>query len=161
MGALITPDEISILARPCYADKEIAQKAIDEAIDIDIRYLVGDSMFKELSGTNDNLVINGGEYKDEKGNIHIIGGLRKAIAYFAYSRVVKFGNSIPTRFGTMQSDDAYSSRSELKERQMIIDDAYNIGLKYIKEILAYMKKGECNPVEPIKSRRNGFKVIGD
>ena len=45
MAALITPTDISTLARPCYADKDIANKAIDEAIDIDIRYLVGDTLF--------------------------------------------------------------------------------------------------------------------
>lgn len=161
MGALITPDDISTLARPCYADEEIASKAIDEAIDIDLRYLVGDEVYKQLIDSKDFVLLDGGEYTDGKGEPHIIAGLKKAVAYFAYSRVVKFGNSIPTRFGTMNNDDGYSSRAELKERQMIIDDAYSIGLKYVKEVLAYLKKDECKPLEHIKSKRSIFKVIGD
>lgn len=161
MGALITPDDISTLARPCYADEEIASKAIDEAIDIDLRYLVGDNVYKQLIDSKDFVLLNGGEYTDEKGETHVIAGLKKAVAYFAYSRVVKFGNSLPTRFGTMNNDDGYSSRAELKERQMIIDDAYSIGLKYVYEVLAYLKKDDCKPVEPLKSKRRIFKVIGD
>lgn len=161
MAALITPDDISALARPCYSDEEIASKAIDEAIDIDLRYLVGDAVYKQLVNSEDNVLLNGGEYTDEKGDTHIIAGLKKAVAYFAYSRVVKFGNSLPTRFGTMNNDDGYSSRAELKERQMISDDAYSIGVKYIKEVLAYLKKDDCKPAEPLKSKRSIFKVIGD
>ena len=161
MGALITPDDISALARPCYADEEIASKAIDEAIDIDLRYLVGDDVYKQLIDSKDFVLLNGGEYTDRKGDTHIIAGLKKAVAYFSYSRIVKFGNSLPTRFGTMQNDDGYSSRAELKERQMVSDDAYNIGLKYTKEVLTYLQKDDCKPIDPLKSRRSTFKVIGD
>lgn len=161
MAALITPNDISKLARPCYADKEIAEKAIDEAIDIDIRYLVGDSAYQELIQSTDFKLLNGGEYEDSKGCKHIMAGLKKAIAYFAYSRIVKYGNSLPTRFGTMQSNDAYSSHADLKERKMISDDAYTIGLKYIKEVMLYIRGDECTPIRPIKSRRSIFKVIGD
>lgn len=161
MAALITPDDISFLARPCYADDEVAGKAIDEAIDIDLRYLVGDAVYKQLVNSEDNVLLNGGEYTDSKGDTHIIAGLKKAVAYFAYSRVVKFGNSLPTRFGTMNNDDGYSSRAELKERQMISDDSYSIGLKYTKEVLAYLQKDDCKPVETLKSRRSTFKIIGD
>ena len=161
MAALITPNDISKLARPCYSDKDIAEKAIDEAIDIDIRYLVGDSAYQELIQSTDFKLLNGGEYEDSKGCKHIMAGLKKAIAYLAYSRIVRYGNSLPTRFGTMQSNDAYSSHTDLKERQMISDDAYSIGLKYVYEVLAYIKKDDCKPVEPLKSKRSIFKVIGD
>ena len=86
-------------------------------------------------------------------------GLKKAVAYLAYSRVVKFGNSLPTRFGTMNNNNAYSSHTELKERQMIADDTYSIGLKYVEEVLYYINDSEeCE--KPI-SKRSIFKIIGD
>lgn len=162
MAALITPTDISTLARPCYADKEIANKAIDEAIDIDIRYLVGDTLFQKIMQSKDTILLNGGLYKSKKGEDRIIGGLKKAVAYLSYSRVVKFGNSLPTRFGTMNNNDAYSSHTELKERQMIADDTYSIGLKYVEEVLYYINDSEecCICEKPI-SKRSIFKIIGD
>ncbi len=161
MAQLITPNDISALARPCYADVEIANKAIDEAIDIDLRYLVGDSLFEKLITSTDVVLLNGGKYEYLPGKKRIIGGLRKAIAYLAYSRVVKFGNALPTRFGTMQNNDQYSVKAEQKERQMIIEDTYNIGLRYVNEVLAYVERGDkCGDNSPVQGKRRVFKIIG-
>ena len=62
----------------------------------------------------------------------------------------------------MNNNDAYSSHTELKERQMIADDTYSIGLKYIEEVLYYINDSEecCICEKPI-SKRSIFKIIGD
>lgn len=129
------------LARPCSADEDIIQKFIEEAELNDIRPRIGSSLFQEIINNNTEkyeLLLNGGEYQDKCGPIRYFVGLRKALAYYTYARIVKNGSDIVTRYGFVDKTDQYSSNSEFKIRHQAYSDAFSIADSYMKECLNYM-----------------------
>ena len=46
---IITPDDIRRLARPCDVDREIAERAIEEATLLDIKPKLGEALFVDVS----------------------------------------------------------------------------------------------------------------
>lgn len=165
---LITSSEVLELARSMSTniDKSNIETFIDESEQLDVKPAIGDQMFiKLLEGISFGRLMNGGRY-ESNGKSYMFSGLKKALAYYVYARLVKNGNGVQTRFGFVQKDDEYSSKSDLKERIAAYNDAFFIADKYLKECLRYM---EANPtVFPeyigkgvLKTNRVKFKVVGD
>lgn len=165
---IITSSEVLELARSMSTniDKSNIETFIDESEQLDIKPAIGDQMFiKLLDGVSPGILMNGGRY-ESNGKSYMFSGLKKALAYYVYARLVKCGNGVQTRFGFVQKDDEYSSKSDLKERVAAYNDAFAIADKYLKECLRYM---EANPGifseykgrGIMKMNRVKLKAIGD
>ena len=98
MDNLTTATEIRALCRPIaqhYKDANI-EVYIDEAEAIDVKPILGEQMYIDLSeaqtGTtltdNKQLILDGGVYTVDDRKYHF-SGLKKAIAYFVYSRLIR------------------------------------------------------------------------
>lgn len=165
---LITPDEINELARPCSADEDIARRFIEEAEHNDIRPALGDALYIAIATSPDKYdeLLNGGLYSDPCGEQRYFPGLKKALAYYAYARIVKSGTNISTRYGFVSKSDDYSHSVEFKERNQAYNDAFSIADHYMKDCLGYI---QCRPEAfpeytqdgKMTANRVRYKVIGD
>ena len=92
---LITSDEVSTLARgmSIHVEQEKIETYIRESEDIDIKSAIGDALFIDIQGSPEKyeLLLNGGVYEDKNGK-HVMTGLKTALAYYAYARLVKNGD---------------------------------------------------------------------
>lgn len=163
---IITPDDIRRLARPCDVDREIAERAIEEATLLDIKPKLGEALFVRL--VNDvkySRLFEGGDYTDHDGNVHVFAGLRRALAYYSWGRLVKTATNHLTRFGYVNKNDDYSHGAELKEREVAYRDAFSVADGYIQECFVYMSHSpEIFPDYKgngrLKSYRTRTKIIG-
>lgn len=165
---IIEVAEISQLARPCYADEEIASICIDESEQLDLKPALGEDLFLRMfdGSISYSRLLDGGYYEDTEGKHHVFAGLKKALAYYAYARIVKNGSSLQTRFGFSQKEDQYSSRSDIKERLAAYNEAFSIADAYLKECLLYMHHHpdifpDHKIKKQIKNNRVRFRVIGE
>lgn len=137
---LITAEEVSALARPCYADVALVERCIDEAQDFDIRPVIGDELYEELmASTQYDTLMNGGWWIDGCGRKRFFKGLKTALAYYAYARTVRIGSSVQTRFGLVDKSEEYSYHSSTKDRMAQYDEAFSIGYKHLLDVLEYVK----------------------
>ena len=115
-------------------------RAIEEAELLDIKPKLGDELFMRLlTHVQFAVLINGGEYTDECRNRRHFVGLRRALAYYVWARLVKTSVNHLTRFGFVQKRDEYSQATEYRERQTAYNDAFAIADGYMKECLAYIQ----------------------
>lgn len=172
MNAMITASEVSSLARPCYADGEIVASIIAEAEREDIKPRIGDKLylaFKTMDEddltTEQNLLLNGGEWVACDGSVHYLTGLKTALAYFVYSRIVRDGNIQSTRYGARIKTDENSSASEDTERQRQYRQAFSSGDKYLTECLSFINQNkavfEVSTPKVMQSNRSKFRVVGE
>lgn len=210
---LIDPDDIRKLARPCDVDRDIAERAIEEATLLDIKPKIGEALYvkiaeavptpeptptpepepeptpdpeptpeqeEEPGSENDSeqdsdpepepgpydLLLNGGDYTDPNGGVHVFAGLRRALAYYSWGRLVKTGTNHLTRFGYVDKNDDYSHSTEAKERQIAYRDAFSVADEYIQECFVYMQYfpdlfPEYKGNGRLKSYRTRTKIIGN
>lgn len=167
---LICLEDISALARPCHVDNGLAERCIEEAQWLDLRPAIGDELFRELlHSTEYDTLMNGGWWTDGCGALRSFKGLKTALAYYAYARIVRVGSAVQTRFGLVDKSDEYSYHSSTKDRMAQYDEAFSIAYRHLMDALDYAEanlderwakccranKGRIRP-ETVK-----FKVIGD
>ena len=120
----------------------------------------GASLFKNISDNQENYttLLDGGFYDNDK---HYFEGLRKSIAYIAYSKMILNQDFNVTAFGTMFKNSEYSEHSNEKTLLRISNDALNIGTRYLDDCLEYLKYIKLLPCCLNKTDRNGrIKIIG-
>lgn len=172
MNALITAEEVSALARPIYADEEIVSSIIAESEREDIKPRIGDRLYLTLKtkGVNEltneeSLLLNGGQWTSSNGDVHYLEGLKTALAYFVYSRIVRDGNIQSTRYGARIKSDENSTSTEDTERQRQYRQAFASADRYLAECLAFINRnssalGECGRDKKMRSNRTKFRVVG-
>ena len=111
-------------------------------------------------------MLDGGVYEDKNGYKKSLTGLKTALAYYTYARVVKNGDRNVTRFGLVQKESEYSSHTELKEKVMAYNDAFSIADRYLKECVMFLdENNEDYPLYQgkgkIKSNRVVCRIIGE
>ena len=170
MRNLITYEDITLLARPCSADEEMANAMIAEAQREDLKRQLGDSLYLEVLADNPaekySVLINGGEWSDCSGRRHYLVGLKTALAYYVYARIVRDGNIQATRYGSRVKDDDNSSEAYNAELQRQYREAFASADLYMGEAVAYVKANRrlfpeypCD--EPkMKSNRVQLRIIG-
>ena len=164
---LITHLEVSEYSREIsqHVDQKKIEKYIRESELLDIKKTLGDELYLDIKSNQDKykLLIEGGEY-DNCGHKECFQGLRSALAYYTYARIVKNGDNNVTRFGLVQKDSEYSSGVDFKEKLMAYNDAFSIGDSLLHECIRYLNATK-NPLYKgngkIKVRRMRCKVIGD
>jgi len=162
------------LARPTSAhiDERELNKFIEECEDIYIIPAVGLSMFRQLCDSDINdimpeyILLNGGDWSKDKCGcepaLMHCHGLRKALAYFVYARLIQNDGSIMTRTGLMQHNDEYASRSDDKNRVRKYNEVMQVAETYLSTSLAYLKHlaGGCQTGK-IRGTRLHIHAIGD
>lgn len=83
-------------------------------------------------------LLNGGSYNAKCGGKRSFVGLKTALAYYTYARMVKNGDGNVTRFGFMNKNNEYSSHSDFKEKLMAYNDAFSVADRYLKECVRYL-----------------------
>lgn len=102
---LITTDEVSKLARTMsvHIDTEKIETYIRESENIDVKSALGDALFLDVKEHPDNYseLLDGSSYDVECGGRCSFVGLKAALAYYTYARIVKNGDGSVTRLGFM------------------------------------------------------------
>lgn len=168
MRNLITYEEISLLARPCTTDRDIAQALIAEAQRVEIKPRLGDTLYMKLMEDNPEerleVLLNGGVWKDCCGD-HLLTGIKTALAYYALARITRDGNIQETRYGSVVKDDQYSADPEKAERQRQYRELFGQADSYMAEALHYLAQNSRNFPEykacaKMRSNRMTIRVIG-
>lgn len=167
---LITYNEVGPLSRPMsiHIDEEKINAYIRESEDIDLRGALGDALLLDIKDNPERYgtLLNGGVYEDTCGAKHVLTGLKTALAYFVYARMVKNADDNVTRFGFVNKDGDYSSRPDYRDKSMTYNDAYSVAASYLKECVAFLNANkEDYPLYKgnggIRSNLTTYKVIGD
>lgn len=167
---LITPSDVKTKARDIsqYVSDEKIQIYIEESENIDIKNALGDALFLDIKEHSENYtsLLDGNRYETECGEKRVFTGLKAALAYYSYARLVKNGDGNVNRFGFVKKDSEYSTRSDLKEKVMAYNDAFSVADRYLKECVRYLN--DCNSQYPlykgqgrIKANRTVFRIIGE
>jgi len=162
-----------VLCRPItlnFKDANI-EVYIDEAEAIDVKPILGEQMYIDLSeaqtGTtltaDQVLILDGGVYTVDSRK-YVFSGLKKAISYFVYSRLIKNADGQLTRYGFVNKELNESQRPELREKIQAADDAMKTGNAYLNEVLQFIKLNNLEsvytcPDKPV--RRMTINAIGD
>ena len=166
---LITPDEVMSLSRGMSAHVSDDKIGIylGEAENLDIKPVLGDALFLDIKANPDKyeLLLSGGEYTAKCGEKRLFVGLKSALAYYAYARLVKNGDGNVTRFGFVNKDYEYGNRPEYKEKQIAYNDAFDVASRYMKECVDYLSENRKDyPLFKrggIKTNGTKYRVIGE
>lgn len=142
---LITPDELAKLTRMSYVDDDKARCFIDEAEQNDIRPKLGDPLYSYIVANFGGLrdLMSGCSYEAQCGMTRYHAGLKKALAYYAYSRLIMGGNIELTRSGMVNRDSDYSHHSDNEERQQTSRETAAIADRYLNEVLDYVRNNNA------------------
>lgn len=167
---LITTLEVADLSRSMsvHVDENKIDTYIRESESIDIKSALGDALYLDVKENPEKykLLLDGGIYEDKCGEKKIFMGIKTALAYYTYARIVKNGDGNVTRYGFVHKEDEYSSRPDIKEKVMAYNDAFSIADRYLKECVRFLDdRKEEYPLYKgngkIKANRTVFRILGD
>lgn len=167
---LITTLEVADLSRSMsvHVDENKIDTYIRESESIDIKSALGDALYLDVKENPEKykLLLDGGIYEDKCGEKKIFMGIKTALAYYTYARIVKNGDGNVTRYGFVHKEDEYSTRPDMKEKVMAYNDAFSIADRYLKECVMFLDdRKEEYPLYKgygkIKANRTVFRIIGD
>ena len=137
MRNLITYEELSLLARPCSTEREMAEALIAEAQREDIRRRIGDKLYlqlvEEFPDERFGILLNGGQSGDS-----YVTGLKTALAYYALARIIRDGNITATSYAAVIKDDQHSTDPESSERQRQYRELFGQADNIRGEVLTYL-----------------------
>ena len=163
------------LARPTSAhlNEDEVNKFIEECEDIYIIPAIGLEMFNRLleddviKGTDEDILLNGGEWSEDNcrcgGNrLRRCHGIRKALSYFVYARMIQNDGGIVTRTGFVKHNDEYASRDDDKNRVRKYDEVMQVAETYLSTSLDYLShlRGCCGG-RKARGTRTRIHAIGD
>lgn len=166
---IVQASEVGKLARPVsnHIDKERIEVYIRESEDIDLKATLGDALLIDLRERPEKYkeLLDGGTYSDAC-SVCVFSGLKKALAYYAYARIVKNNDMNVTRFGLVAKQDDYSERVSVKEKVMAYNDAFDVADRYMRECVIFLTKNkEKYPLYKghgkVRTNRVSYKVIGE
>ena len=171
---ILTAGELKGYVRPIsrHVDDEELETFIRECEDTVIIPAIGLKRFKKLCGEENQLgdenriLLGGGEYENRKGELKQCVGLKAALSYFTYAKMIMSDGTILTRTGLMQHNDSYAERSDDKNRVRRYNDVMNVAEEYLSTCLAYLtslNKVCCGNAEAgrVKGTRVRIHAIGD
>lgn len=151
---LISPEEISTLARPCYSDEEKALAYIVEAEQNNIKPAIGDDLFIQLKEGGQTFLLEGGIY-ERNGKRYYLNGIKKALAYFVISRLYESSTTELTRQGAVNRRSEYSDNADNSEILSVSRETYAIANRYMEEVEKYLGTDVKNT-----SQRVRFSLVG-
>ena len=161
---LITREDIDRECRPCNAQDALVDRCIEEAQNLDIIPAIGADWWLRVLDRNDDAVATllweGGIYQDTCGNAHIFAGLRKALLYYAYGRIVRSSGGVATRFDFVVKADQYSDSADLQAKVQAYNEAFANADTYKAQCLAYLNTSETCCKRKMFNNRLSVKKIG-
>lgn len=161
---LVTREDIAREVRPTSADEALVDRCIEEAQNLDIISAIGAEWWLRVVNRNDDAVATllweGGIYNDNCGNAHIFAGLRKALLYYAYARLVRSQGGVSTRFDFVVKADQYSDSADLQAKAQAYNEAFSIADGYKAQALAYLNTSETCCKRKLVNNRLSVKKIG-
>lgn len=151
---LITPEEISTLARPCYADEDKALAYIVEAEQNNIKPAIGDDLFIQLKEGGQTFLLEGGIY-ERNGKRYELNGIKKALAYFVISRLYESSTVELTRQGVVNRRSEFSDNADERDIISVSRETYAIANRYMEEVEKYLGTDVKNT-----SQRSRIALIG-
>lgn len=162
---LVSREDIDRECRPCNAQEGLVDRCIEEAQNLDIIPAIGADWWLRILDRNADSAAKtlweGGMYTDDCGNSHIFAGLRKALLYYAYARVVRSSGGVSTRFDFVVKADQYSDSADLKAKTQAYNEAFATADGYKAQALAFINTSEaCCNRKKIFNNRLAVKKIG-
>lgn len=161
---IIQPQDITTLCRFTDMDDEDLSRFIETAENVDLKIQLGCELLDKIQAHPEEYakLLDGGRYEDKDGTIFTFSGLKKALAFYAYSRAAKQGTEILTRTGLVDKLNDYSQKSDQKNREIVAKETRDVADYYMREVLQYCKhKGYISEdAKPIR-RKNIYRVIGE
>lgn len=161
---LITREDIDRECRPCESQDALVDRCIEEAQNLDIIPAIGADWWLRVINNNDDAVAQllweGGVYRDTCGDAHIFAGLRKALLYYAYGRIVRNSVGMATRFGFQIKTDQYSDEAEQSQKTQAYNEAFATADTYKAQCLAYLNTSETCCKRKMVNNRLQVKKIG-
>lgn len=165
------------LARPTskHLDESEVDKYIEEVEDTVIIPAIGLSTFKRLcesdifEGENDYILLNGGDWSESSCGCgdgtteRRCYGIRKAMAYFVFARMVQNDGSILTRSGFIQHTDEHGTKDDDKNRVRKYNEVMQVAETYLSTCVEFLGvlRGECCKTNKIRGTRLRIHSIGD
>nr|DAG54682.1 MAG TPA: hypothetical protein [Caudoviricetes sp.] len=158
---LITAEKIKTLGRPI--GKMVAENKLDayinEAEKLHVKPLLGDNLYlfllesldddtgelKEETDDRLKILLDGGIYNDadydssKADNRHQLEGLRVALSYFVYAENTMSGDFESTRFGTVTTNNNYSTHISRNYRSDLYNNAIDKAKAFMDECLTFCK----------------------
>lgn len=176
---LLTVDEFKTLARPVslHLDTQAVEQYIRESEDASLIPATGWELYKYLTqeaaerpqalceSFDRAIATDGGEWTEtsDRGyqTLRLCGGMKKALAYFAYARLQRADGNILSRAGAMRHrEDRADHTDDQKLKQY--NDIVDMAERYLSDTLYYIKKNTKEAaVKPVSGRRASIKAIGD
>ena len=168
MTPILQPNEVGLLSRPIskHIDNDKLAACIDEVERLEVKPMIGYTLIKELKYHPENHVIllKGGEYETLDGEVSDIAGLKKAIAYYVYARLLTMVDHNVTRYGLVNKENDDSNRVSWAEKNKEIQNAIETANCYMKEIVEYMRNYP-DKYSAFKVRKHPqvkkYKIIGE
>lgn len=161
---IIQPQDITTLCRFTDMDDSDLERFIETAEDIDLKISLGCELLDKVRANPEAYaeLLDGGRYEDKDGGFFTFSGLKKALAFYAYSRAAKQGTEILTRTGLVDKMNDYSQKSDQKNREIVAKETRDVADYYMREVLQYCKhKGYISEdARPIR-RKNVYRIIGE
>lgn len=180
---LINIEDFTSLARPTsiHLDEEEVNAYIRECEDAYVIPAIGYAVFKyatqeeaerptSLRGSFSlDTFLEGGEWTRREyvcgdylgdGTLTYCDGLKKALAYFVWAKMLKADGSIITRAGAMRHEEDYSRHVE-DTSLSLYNDVYDMAQAYLAGCMLYLRDNSQSEVKPVRGRRARVKAIGD
>ncbi len=178
---LITPEQFRKLARPVsiHVDNLEIQQFVRECEDMFIIPAVTWANFKCATVTNtwddffdgtfsSTVFLDGGEYDpaeaecgcEEGAGMRYCNGLRKALAYFVYAKMLRNDGNILARAGAMQHIDQYAYHTNDASLKRY-NDTMSIAERYLGECMDYANIHRKVKRLTTRQSRCRIKAIGD
>lgn len=167
MEHLITYSEVLALSRPTsiHLSEEDVNTFIDESEQMEIIPAIGADLYLNIleDETKHEVLLNGGNYTGADGKKRIFKGLKTALAYYVYAKMVKNDGRILGESGFLSHNDEHASRIEEKQKYVSYNDALNVARRYLSDVLEYLKSTQEGFDRTAKVKNNGvrFIAIGD
>ena len=179
---LLTVEQFRELARPTstHLNEDDVLSYVRECEDERIIPAIGWANFKSSLGLREwdktfddsfipDLWLDGGEWEhkevDENGEeydkLYYCCGVRKALAYFVYAKILRADGTILSRAGTMRHRDDYSDHIDDPQIKQY-NDVMNMAERYLNECLQYLQvHKKSRQIRPQRGTRARIHAIGD
>lgn len=117
-------------------EQRIVKPRISDELYIDLLLWI-DAEDKTSFPEEYEMLMNGGIYETYSGK-KIFKGLKMAVNYYVYAKILKNNDLNITRFGVVSKEEEYSSRVELSNRLAAEKDVLQVADGYISECIDYL-----------------------
>lgn len=162
---LITKDEVEMLSRPIsvHVNESDINTFIDETEQMDVIPAIGSELFlmvrDSLCNEKYRILLEGGVYQGKDGKRRIFKGLKTAMAYYVYARLVKNDGRILSESGFLSHNDEYGSKPDDKQKYASYNDALNVAKRYLMDVLEYLKTTDSTFDKKATVKNNGTRII--